>query len=319
MIRWGILGAAQFARRDMGPAIHAAKGGKLAALATRDPAKAAGFEAFQPELQVFDSYDALLASDIVDAVYIPLPNAMHVPWTLKALDAGKHVLCEKPVAMAAEEIDALIETRDRTGLLAAEAYMIVHHPQWHKARDLLADGAVGELAHIEGHFSFERPGAENIRMQAGQGGGGLRDIGVYTFGSARFATGLEPDDITARIRYQEGVDVHAQVWARFGAATYGAVVSMSLFRSQQMAFHGPKGVLLLSAPFNASVIGEAQVVLHRPGSETQIWRYPAVNQYVAQVEAFNHSVATGAAYPCPLEFSRGTQAMIDAALAADPE
>ena len=189
-LRWGILGAAKFAREHMGPAIHAARSAELVALATRDAARAAPFHAFCPHMAVHDSYDALLSDPEVDAVYIPLPNHMHVEWTLKALDAGKHVLCEKPMAMQASEFDALIAARDRSGCLAAEAYMIVHHPQWIRVREMIQGGAIGTVRHVTGAFSFDnRSDVGNIRNRAETGGGGLRDIGVYVFGSARYVLG----------------------------------------------------------------------------------------------------------------------------------
>jgi predicted dehydrogenase len=144
-VRWGILGAAKFAREHMCPALTLAPGGHVAALATADPAKAEPFLAFAPNLRVHASYDALLAEVAIDAVYIPLPNALHVPWTLKALRAGRHVLCEKPMAMHESDYEPLIAARDAAGVQAAEAFMIVHHPQWQRARALLADGAVGRL------------------------------------------------------------------------------------------------------------------------------------------------------------------------------
>lgn len=166
-IRWGILGASKFARQFMGPAIHAAEGAELAALATTSPDKAAGFTGFATGLRVHDSYQALLADPDIDAIYVPLPNHLHVDWSLRALDAGKAVLCEKPMTMQADEFDTLIAARDRTGLLAAEAYMIVHHPQWHLARRLIGEGAIGNLAHVEGRFSFDnRTDVDNIRNKA---------------------------------------------------------------------------------------------------------------------------------------------------------
>ena len=133
-VNWGVLGAAKFAREHMARAIHEADGARFHALATSDPAKAAAFSAFCPDLKVHASYDALLGDPEVEAVYIPLPNHLHVDWTLKALAAGKHVLTEKPIAMQADQIDALIAARDRTGLMATEAYMIVHHPQWQRVK-----------------------------------------------------------------------------------------------------------------------------------------------------------------------------------------
>nr|WP_170538325.1 Gfo/Idh/MocA family oxidoreductase [Ruegeria arenilitoris] len=311
-VQWGILGAAKFARQFMGPAIHAASGARLAALATSDPAKAEPFQDFCPDLKVFDDYDALLASPEIEAIYIPLPNHLHVEWSLKALDAGKHVLCEKPMTMRAEEFDALIQKRDQTGLLAAEAYMIVHHPQWQHVRDLIADGAIGDLVHVTGAFSFDnRADTGNIRNRAETGGGGLRDIGVYVIGSARFATGQEPDTVQSAIRWEDGIDAFTEIRAQFPGFTYSAYVSIRMHPYQEVVFHGDRGLIRLTAPFNARVFGEARVELHRPGLEVLVTRFPADDHYKLQVEAFCRSVRAGDEYPCPLEFSRGTQAMID--------
>lgn len=314
-VRWGILGAAKFAREHMGPALTLAPGGHVAALATSDAAKAAPFRAFAPGLRVHDSYDALLADRGIDAVYIPLPNRLHVEWSLKAMRSGKHVLCEKPMAMQASDFDTLIAARDAAGVLAAEAFMIVHHPQWQRARQLLADGAVGRLARIDGAFSFSNRDANNIRNQAALGGGGLRYIGVYVMGGVRFATGLEPTEVRSRIEWDNGVDTYAAITARFGEADYAAFTSIRMHPRQEITFHGEAGVLRLPVPFNARVFGEARLELHR-GTETVIERWPAVNQYELQAAAFNRAVRDGAAYACPLEFSRGTQLMMDAAFAS---
>jgi predicted dehydrogenase len=315
-VRWGILGAAKFARQHMAPAIHMAEGAELAALATSDPAKAEPFRAFAPGLRVHDSYDALLSDPAIDAVYIPLPNHLHVEWTLRALAAGKHVLCEKPLAMTAAEFDAVIAARDASGLLAAEAYMIIHHPQWQRARDLVAAGAIGALRHVDGAFSYDNsaePG--NIRNRPETGGGGIRDIGVYTYGSVRFVTGAEPEDLAARVIEENGVDTWAQVTGTFAGNghrfTYSAMTSMRLFPRQEMVFQGDAGMIRLICPFNANVFGEAQVELHRPGMSVTVERFPGVNHYVLQVQAFGRSLRDRVPYPCPLEFSRGTQAMID--------
>ncbi len=314
-VRWGILGAAKFAREFMGPALALAPGGQLVALATSDPVKAEPFRAFAPALYVHASYEALLADPGIDAVYIPLPNHLHVEWSLKAMRAGKHVLCEKPMAMQASDFDALIGARDAAGVLAAEAYMIVFHPQWQRVRQLLAEGAIGKLWRIDGAFSFNNRDATNIRNQASMGGGGLRDIGVYVMGSARHATGLEPTGVQARIQWENGVDVYAAISARFGEADYASFTSIRMHPRQEMCFHGDQGVLRLQVPFNPRSFGEARLELHR-GLETVSERWPAVNQYELQAAAFNRAVREGGAYACPLEFSRGTQVMIDAALAS---
>ena len=315
-IRWGILGAARFAREHMAPAIQLAQGAELAALATASPEKAAPFRALAPRLRVLDSYEALLADPGIDTVYIPLPNHLHVDWTLKALAAGKPVLTEKPVALESSQIDRLIAARDASGLLAAEAYMIVHHPQWQRAKALLAEGAVGRLIHVDGFFSFDNAAdAANIRNRPDTGGGSLRDIGVYTMGSVRFATGQEPVSVAAEIDWDKGIDGTAHVRARFPGFTFAATTSMRMHPRQEMTFHGSDGVMRLTAPFNAGVFGEAQLHLARGMSQT-VERWPRANHYALQIEAFGHSLRTGAPYPWTLEDARGTQAMIDAAYAA---
>ncbi|WP_103334566.1 Gfo/Idh/MocA family protein [Pseudotabrizicola formosa] len=319
-VRWGVLGAAKFARDHMAPAIHAAAGAEFAALATSDAAKAEGFRAFCPGLQVHSSYDALLADPTIDAVYVPLPNHLHVEWTLKALAAGKHVLTEKPIALRAEQIDQIIAARDASGLLAAEAFMIVHHPQWQRAKEWLAEGKIGQLRHVDAAFSYNNaaePG--NIRNRPDTGGGSLRDIGVYTIGSMRFVTGAEPEDVAARVIMEAGVEVFADVNAMMqgptGRFTYRSMTSMRLANRQEVVFQGDKGMIRVgSAPFNANVHDVAEVELHLPGQRVITDRFPTDNHYKLQVEAFGRSIRTGAAYPCPLEFVRGTQAMMDRAL-----
>ncbi|SDW53440.1 Predicted dehydrogenase [Ruegeria halocynthiae] len=311
-VQWGILGASKFARQQMGPAIHAADGARLAGLATSDPANAEPFMRYCPDLYVFDNYDALLTDPEIEAVYIPLPNHLHVEWSLKALDAGKHVLCEKPMTMRAVEFDTLIAKRDQTGLLAAEAYMIVHHPQWQLTRKLIADGAIGKLVHITGAFSYDnRADTGNIRNRAETGGGGLRDIGVYVIGGARFATGQEPVSVSGAIRWENDVDVFTEIRAQFPGFTYSTYVSTRMHPHQEMVFHGETGVIRLTAPFNARVFGEARVEMHRPGFEVQVTRFPADDHYKLQVEAFCRTIREGVVYPCPLEFVRGTQDVID--------
>lgn len=315
-IRWGILGAAAFARKMMGPAIHAAAGAELAALATSDPAKAAGFQSFAPALRVHDSYEALLADPGVDAVYIPLPNTLHVPWSLRALAAGKPVLCEKPVGMSVAEVDTLIAARDEAGLLAAEAFMIPHHPQWQRTRALIAEGAIGEVLQVEGVFTYDNRDQANIRNRAETGGGGLRDIGVYPIGGARFATGWDPSGLVPRLTWENGVDSFAEVTADLGPARLWFRTSTRLERWQEMTFHGSSGLIRLTAPFNPGDFGAAELHLIRPSQQTVTEVWPRAQQYVAQVEAFGESLRSGAPYPVPLEFSRGTQATLDAIFAA---
>jgi predicted dehydrogenase len=315
-VRWGILGAAKFAKEHMAPAINAAHRGRLDALDTSSAEKAAPFADLAPGLKVHDSYDALLADPEIDAVYVPLPNHLHIEWALKALEAGKHVLVEKPLALRANGFDEVIAKRDETGLLAAEAYMIVHHPQWHKAKALYEAGAIGKLRRVCAEFSYDnRADTGNIRNRPETGGGSLPDIGVYVFGSTRFLTGEEPEAIlSTEIEFENEVDVWAHVTAKFPSFHYAGVTSMRMAPAQSMIFHGDEGLLRLSAPFNANVFSMATVELAKPDMETVIYRFPTANHYVHQVEAFNATVLDGSAYPCPLEFSKGTQRMIDMVL-----
>jgi predicted dehydrogenase len=314
--RWGILGASKFAAQQMGPAINAAAANRLVALATSTKEKAAPFEAFCPGLDVFLDYDAMLEWDAIDAVYIPLPNHLHVEWVKKAARAGKHVLCEKPIAMTASEIDELIALRDETGLLIAEAYMIVHHPQWIRVRELIKAGEIGKVDHVDAVFSYHNRGdPSNYRNQPGTGGGGIRDVGIYTYSSVRFATGAEPVELSARVKRENDVDTWAQVVGEMegpqGRFTYSALNSMRLSPRQEVVFQGDRGTITLRAPFSPGVFGEAQVEVRAFNGTIRIERWPRVNHYVEQVQNFGRSVQDGTPYPCPLEFSRGSQAMID--------
>lgn len=321
-VNWGVLGAARFARQHMARAIHEAEGARLHALATSDPAKAEGFRAFAPDLKLHDSYDALLADSQIEAVYIPLPNTLHVEWSLRAARAGKHVLTEKPIAMKAEEIDALIAVRDSTGLLVTEAFMIVHHPQWQRARQLVAEGAIGRILHADAAFSYDnRADPGNIRNRPETGGGSVPDIGVYAYGSVRWATGAEPVALASRIRWENGIDVMAQVMGEMegpaGRFTFGAMTSMRLPPRQEVVLQGERGLIRMTGPFNAGVFAEAQLHMLRPGRPDHVERFPGVRQYRNQVEAFCRTVRTGAPFPWTLEDARGTQAMIDLVFASE--
>lgn len=312
-VRWGILGAAKFAREHMGPAIHAARGAQLVALGTGSADKAQPFADFAPGLRVHDTYEGVLADDMVDAVYIPLPNHLHIAWAAKALEAGKHVLVEKPIAMAAHEIDPLIALRDRTGLVCAEAYMVAHHPQWTRVRQLIAEGAIGDLRHVDGVFTYNNPDRSNVRFDATLGGGGIPDIGVYTIGSTRLATGQEPLEITyADVDFENGVDVTARYAARFDGFTAHWVNAMNIHLTQSMTFLGTQGRIHVPAPFNPGSYGEARIEITQGDGAMRVERWPDVKQYVLQVEAFGWSVRDDAAYPWTLEDARGTQAVIDA-------
>ncbi len=319
-LRWGILGNAKIAREWLAPAIHQSRRGVLSALGTRSPDSAAWFAEHYHGIRIHGNYGAVLSDPEVDAVYVPLPNHLHVEWTRECLAAGKHVLCEKPIALSAEEIDGLIAARDASGRLAAEAVMVVHHPQWRLARELVADGAIGRLRQVDGVFTYNNAGDPgNVRNQPGMGGGGLLDIGIYPAATTRFVTGFEPRSVAARIEYEGGVDTAARVHAAFDGFDLDFYCSMRMALRQEMVFHGEGGWIHLPAPFNARGYGAAELRLIRPDRSEEIRRFTAVDQYQLQIEAFNSAVLDGEDFAMPLEFSRGTQAMIDAAFRSDPD
>lgn len=309
-VRWGVLSAGKIALEWVAPALDRSARGELVAVASRTPGKAEALAApYGARTHV--TYEALLADPEVDAVYIPLPNGDHVEWTAKSLEAGKHVLCEKPIALRADEIDGLIALRDRTGLVAAEAFMVTHHPQWRRVRELLAEGAIGRLRQVQGAFTFFNDDPANIRNMPELGGGALRDIGVYPSVATRFVTGQEPVSATASIEWEGGIDATARAQVAFPDFQLDFYVSMRMAPRQLMTFHGDKGWLSVHAAFNAGSYGDEVIELRRSDSVLEIERFPRADQYLSQADAFNASVLDGAPYACPLEFSRGNQAMID--------
>jgi predicted dehydrogenase len=310
-VRWGILSAAKIADEWVAPGIHMSDRGVIGAIASRTPGKAEALAAPYGDVTLYSDYDALLADPDIGAIYIPLPNGDHVQWTQRCLEAGKHVLCEKPIALAAGEIDGLIVERDRTGLVAAEAFMVTHHPQWIRARELVADGAIGRLCQVQGAFSFFNDDSGNIRNMPELGGGALRDIGVYPSVVTRFVTGAEPVSVTAEIDWDMGIDATARVWARFPGFHLDFYVSMRMAPRQVVTFHGDRGWLSVVAPFNAGNYGDEVIELRNADASLVLERFPRADQYRAQIDAFNASVLDGAKFACPLEFSRGNQRMID--------
>lgn len=317
MFRWGVLSAAKIARTQLLPAIAASENGRAAAIASRriDAAQALARQFSIPT--VYPSYDALLASDAADGVYIAVATADHMEWAEKALAAGKHVLCEKPVAIEAREIDRLIALRDASGLVASEAFMVAYHPQWRKVRALIADGAIGPLRRVEGAFAFYNADPQNTRNQLAAGGGALRDIGVYPVVTTRLATAAEPRRVRADVRRDDtfGVDVDARVAAEFDGFDLVFYCSTRMALRQSMVFHGESGLIEVAAPFNALDYGDAAVTLWTDNRSTcETFRFPGARQYQLQVEAFARAAQEGeTADLFPLESSRANQAVIDAA------
>jgi predicted dehydrogenase len=315
MFRWGILSTAKIARDQVIPAIQTSDNGVVAAIASRDTGKAERLAETVGAAHAFGSYEEMLASDAIDGVYIPLPTANHVEWAVKAADAGKHVLVEKPLALKAEEIAGVIAARDRNHVLVSEAFMVTYHPQWHKVRDLIVVGAIGRLRHVQGAFSYYNVDPQNMRNQLSLGGGALPDIGVYPTVATRFATGREPVRVQASIERDEkfGTDIYSSIRADFGGFELSFYLSTQMAARQAMVFHGDAGYIEVHSPFNAGIFDDHRIVLHNQNhTEATVFRFPATQQYRLQVEAFARAAQGGGNRVFTLEESVLNQKVIDA-------
>lgn len=315
MFRWGVLSTAKIAREQLLPAITNAENGVLTAVASRDLARARALADRFGAPHAFGSYEELLASDAVDGVYIPLPTAQHVEWAAKAIEAGKHVLVEKPLALKARDIEPLVRLRDERKVLVCEAFMVVHHPQWIKVRDLVQDGAIGRLRHVQGAFSYYNVDPDNMRNRLDLGGGALPDIGVYPTVTTRFVTGREPMRVQATIERDKtfGTDIYSSVRADFGEFELSFYLSTQMAARQIMVFHGDRGFIEVASPFNAGLYDDQRVTLHNQNhSQAEVFRFPGAQQYRAQVEAFARAARGGSDRVFTLEESILNQKVIDA-------
>jgi predicted dehydrogenase len=315
MFRWGILSTAKIAREQLIPAIVEADNGVLSAIASRDAGKASALAGRFGAPHSFGSYEELLASDVVDGVYIPLPTSQHVEWAKKAAEAGKHVLVEKPLALDAADILPLIALRDERKVLISEAFMVVHHPQWIKVRELVASGAIGRLRHVQGAFSYYNVDPDNMRNQLSLGGGALPDIGVYPTVSTRFVTGREPLRVQATIERDKtfGTDIYSSIRQDFGDFELSFYLSTQMAARQLMVFHGEKGFIEVHSPFNAGLYDHHRVELHNQNhTEATVFRFPGAQQYRLQVEAFARAALGGKDRVFTLEESVLNQKVIDA-------
>ncbi|PYE89167.1 Gfo/Idh/MocA family protein [Phyllobacterium leguminum] len=315
MFRWGVLSTAKIGVSQVIPALCAADNGVVTAIASRDIAKARAVADRFGAPHALGSYEEMLASETIDGVYIPLPTSQHVEWAIKAAEAGKHVLCEKPIALHASEIAALISARDAHNVLIAEAFMVYHHPQWIKVRELIASGAIGALRHVQGAFTYFNKDPGNMRNQPALGGGALPDIGVYPVVATRMSTGLEPKRVRATVERDPdfGTDRYANVTAEFEGFDLSFYVSTQMAQRQSMVFHGDKGFIEVHAPFNTGKYGHARITLHDAShTEAREWNFQDVNHYQLQAQNFAKAVAGEDVPVFTLENSLENQKFIDA-------
>lgn len=319
MFRWGVLSTAKIGVTQLIPAICASENGVLSAVASRDLGKAKDVAERFGAPHAFGSYEALLASDSVDGVYIPLPTSQHVEWSIKAAEAGKHVLCEKPISLHASEIKALVRTRDTYGVLISEAFMVYYHPQWEKVRELVAEGAIGTLRHVQGVFTYFNKDPGNMRNQVSLGGGALPDIGVYPTVATRMVTGAEPLRVSATVERDPefGTDRYASLRADFGGFELSFYVATQMAARQSMVFHGDEGFIEVVAPFNARKYDQARVTLHnQKHTGATSWSFDEVNHYQLEVERFARAAKGADEDIFTLENSIGNQKLIDAVFRA---
>lgn len=325
VIRWGIMGNAKIARDWLIPAIRESRYAVLTAVASRNVDSAIALanslvNNTWPPL-AFGSYQELLASDEVDAVYIPLPNHLHVPWSIKTLEAGKHVLCEKPLGLNSSEVKQLQDVAGRfPGLLVMEAFMYRFHPQWVRVKKLLESGTLGRIEHVQASFTYNNTDAENVRNMPGIGGGGLMDIGCYCISAARFVFGKEPIRVVGNLDWDPdfGTDRHASGMLDFGQGMASFQCSTQSHSSQMVKIIGDKGTLEVENPFFRRDGIPSRLFLYRNDvAETIV--VGEFNHYVFQVDAFCQAVLNHRTAPTPLADAQANMQVIDAIIASDRE
>jgi len=322
-VRWGVLGVANIAVRKVIPAMQRSEHCEVAGIASRDRARA---EAAARELGVpkaYGSYEELLADPKIDAVYNPLPNHLHVPWSIRAAEAGKHVLCEKPVALSAAETLELMEARDRTGVVIGEAFMVQTHPQWTRLIELVRGGRIGELRSGLSSFCYYNRDPTNVRHVRAWGGGALLDIGCYPIKTSRMVFGAEPKRVAATIARDaelDGIDRLTSAVLEFPSGHMVFTCCTQAAAQQSAQFLGTKGRIWLDIPFNpaANEVSRLRIDDGRDlsGGGLTVEEIAPCDQYTLQGDLFSRAIREGGQPPVPLEDSLRNMAVIDAVFRA---
>jgi predicted dehydrogenase len=313
-VRWGVLGAAKIATEKVIPAMQRGNYCQVTAIASRRLDRAQATAGRLGIAKAYGSYEALLADPEIDAVYIPLPNHLHVPWSIKALEAGKHVLCEKPIGLSAAEGQKLLEAaRQHPRLKVMEAFMYRHHPQWRRAKQLVTEGEIGELRTIQSFFSYFNADPDNIRNQAALGGGGLMDIGCYPVSLSRFIFGAEPERVCGIVEYdpQFHTDRLASGILDFGRGTSTFTCSTQLAPYQRVSIFGTEGRVEIEIPFNAPPDRPCRL-WHQRGAEIEEIRLEVCDQYTIQGDLFSQAVLNDTEVPTPLSDAVANMQVIEA-------
>jgi predicted dehydrogenase len=317
-VRWGVLGTGRIATRKVIPAMQRGEWSRVVAIASRDRTRAQEAAHALDVRKVHGSYEDLLADPEIDAIYNPLPNHLHVPWTRRAAEAGKHVLCEKPIALDADEARQLIEVRDRTGVLIQEAFMVRSHPQWLAALDIARSGRIGPLRGMAGFFSYYNDDPANIRNVAAWGGGGLMDIGCYLVHTSRMLFDREPLRACALMDRDPAMQVDrlTSVMLDFAGAQAVGTCSTQLVPYQRVHVFGTRGRIEIPIPFNALPDRATRIFVDDGsdlgGAGIETFEFPACDQYTIQGDLLSRAILDGRPAPYPLEDSVRNMRVIDA-------
>ena len=315
-VRWGVLSTANIGLEKVLPAMQKGEYCEITAMASQnlERGKAAATQLGIP--QAYGSYEELLADDNIDAVYIPLPNHLHVPWTKKALEAGKHVLCEKPIGLnTAEAEDLLACAKKHSQLKVMEAFMYRHHPQWLKAQQLVNEGKIGNLLNIHSFFSYYNADPANIRNMAEIGGGGLMDIGCYCISLARFIFNSEPQRVLGTMEYDPEfkTDRLCSGLLDFGDQSSTFTCSTQLTSYQRVNIFGTEGRIEIEIPFNAPPDQPCRI-WHQQDEKLEEITFELCDQYTIQGDLFSQAILNKTEVPTPLIDSVKNMRVLDAVI-----
>jgi predicted dehydrogenase len=313
-IRWGVLSTAKIGIEKVIPAMQLGEYCEVTGIASRklETAQTASRQLGIP--RAYGSYEKLLADPDIEAVYIPLPNPLHVPWSMRALEAGKHVLCEKPIGLSvAEAEELLVAAKKQPKLKVMEAFMYLQHPQWQRARQMVVEGAIGELRTIQSFFSYYNTDPGNIRNMADMGGGALLDIGCYCISLSRFLFGAEPERVFGIIEYypQFRTDRLTSGIMDFKQGTSTFTCGTQLVPYQRVNIVGTEGRVEIEIPFNAPPDKPCRI-WHQKGSEIEEIVLDVCDQYTIQGDLFSQAVLNDTEVPMPLEDAVANMRVIEA-------
>jgi predicted dehydrogenase len=317
-LRWGVLSTAAIGTKKVIPGMLQCQHASVDAIASRSLCNAQKAASELGISKAYGSYEELLADPEIDAIYNPLPNQLHVPWTIKAAEAGKHVLCEKPLSLTVEEARSLLAVRSRTGVKIGEAFMIRSAPQWLRLRELLDEGRIGELRSVNGIFSYFNRDPTNIRNQPECGGGALFDIGCYLIHGSPFGFGEEPTRVVGCIDRDPQMHIDRLTSAILEFRTGQAIFTCStqLVPYQRIQYLGTRGRIEIEIPFNAPVDRPTRLFIdddgELDGSGITVETFPVSDQYTLQGDAFSQAVLEGTEVPVPLEEAIKNMAVIEA-------